>query len=190
MPKNKKQNEDSDDRAAPPKKGESEPRSNSQNELEREITQEMKESYLDYAMSVIVSRALPDTRDGLKPVHRRVLYVMHELGLGHSAKMKKSANVVGAVLGGYHPHGDNAVYDSLVRMAQDFSLRYPLVEGQGNWGSIDGDSAAAMRYCVTGDTLIPTNTGLIPIKDISQNGSEQIDIQVISPHDAKSNKMV
>src|SRR3990167_194374 len=140
MPKNKKQNEDSDDRAAPPKKGESEPRSNSQNELEREITQEMKESYLDYAMSVIVSRALPDTRDGLKPVHRRVLYVMHELGLGHSAKMKKSANVVGAVLGGYHPHGDNAVYDSLVRMAQDFSLRYPLVEGQGNFGCFTKDT--------------------------------------------------
>ena len=118
----------------------------SSHEKDREITQEMKESYLDYAMSVIVARALPDTRDGLKPVHRRVLYVMHELGLTHSAKLRKSANVVGAVLGGYHPHGDTAVYDSLVRMAQDFSLRYPLVEGQGNWGSIDGDSAAAMRY--------------------------------------------
>src|SRR3989338_7155207 len=168
------------DHAAPPKKGEGEPRLNSQNESDREITQEMKESYLDYAMSVIVARALPDTRDGLKPVHRRVLYVMHELGLTHSAKLKKSANVVGAVLGGYHPHGDTAVYDSLVRMAQDFSLRYPLVEGQGNWGSIDGDSAAAMRYCVTGDTLIQTNTGLIPIKDISQSGSENINIQVIS----------
>ncbi|TSC69953.1 MAG: DNA gyrase, A subunit [Parcubacteria group bacterium Gr01-1014_70] len=100
----------------------------------------MKESYLDYAMSVIVSRALPDTRDGLKPVHRRVLYVMHELGLTHSAKLKKSANVVGAVLGGYHPHGDTAVYDSLVRMAQDFSLRYPLIEGQGNFGCFTKDT--------------------------------------------------
>lgn len=112
----------------------------------REITDEMKESYLDYAMSVIVARALPDVRDGLKPVHRRILYAMHEMGLGHSAKYRKSANVVGAVLGAYHPHGDTAVYDSMVRMAQSFSLRYPLVEGQGNFGSIDGDSAAAMRY--------------------------------------------
>ncbi|KKT84391.1 MAG: gyrase subunit A protein [Candidatus Giovannonibacteria bacterium GW2011_GWC2_44_9] len=112
----------------------------------REIVTEMQESYLDYAMSVIVSRALPDVRDGLKPVHRRILFAMHEMGLTHSAKTKKSANVVGEVLGKYHPHGDVAVYDSLVRMAQDFSLRYPLIEGQGNFGSIDGDSAAAMRY--------------------------------------------
>jgi DNA gyrase subunit A len=112
----------------------------------REITEEMKESYLDYAMSVIVARALPDVRDGLKPVHRRILYAMHELGLTHGSKHKKSASVVGEVLGKYHPHGDVAVYDSLVRMAQDFSFRYPLVEGQGNFGSIDGDSAAAMRY--------------------------------------------
>jgi len=112
----------------------------------REIVDEMKESYLDYAMSVIVSRALPDVRDGLKPVHRRILYAMHEMGLTRSAKTKKSANVVGEVMGKYHPHGDTAIYDTLVRMAQDFSLRYPLVEGQGNFGSIDGDSAAAMRY--------------------------------------------
>ncbi len=112
----------------------------------REITDEMRESYLDYAMSVIVARALPDVRDGLKPVHRRILYAMHELGLGHGAKARKSALVVGEVLGKYHPHGDQAVYDSLVRMAQDFSLRYPLVHGQGNFGSIDGDGAAAMRY--------------------------------------------
>src|SRR3989338_6231519 len=112
----------------------------------REIVTEMQESYLDYAMSVIVARALPDVRDGLKPVHRRILFAMHEMGLTHSAKTKKSANVVGEVLGKYHPHGDTAVYDSLVRMAQDFSLRYPLIEGQGNFGSIDGDSAAAMRY--------------------------------------------
>ncbi|MBT7702875.1 DNA gyrase subunit A [Candidatus Peregrinibacteria bacterium] len=112
----------------------------------RAISDEMEESYLDYAMSVIVSRALPDVRDGLKPVHRRILYVMHESGLRASAKFRKSANVVGEVLGKYHPHGDSAVYDSMVRMAQSFSLRYPLVNGQGNFGSIDGDSAAAYRY--------------------------------------------
>lgn len=112
----------------------------------RSIAQEMQESYIDYAMSVIVARALPDVRDGLKPVHRRILYAMEEDGLTHGAKYRKSANVVGAVLGRYHPHGDIAVYDSMARMAQDFSLRYPLVEGQGNWGSIDGDSPAAMRY--------------------------------------------
>jgi DNA gyrase subunit A len=112
----------------------------------REITEEMKDSYIDYAMSVIISRALPDIRDGLKPVHRRILYAMYEDGLTHSAKFRKSATVVGSTLGRYHPHGDIAVYDSLVRMAQDFSLRYPLITGQGNFGSIDGDSAAAMRY--------------------------------------------
>jgi DNA gyrase subunit A len=111
-----------------------------------EITQELENSYLDYAMSVIVSRALPDVRDGLKPVHRRILWAMWDSGLTHLAKYKKSANVVGEVLGRYHPHGDAAVYDAMVRMAQDFSLRYPLIDGQGNWGSIDGDSAAAMRY--------------------------------------------
>lgn len=113
---------------------------------QREITTEMRESYLDYAMSVIVARALPDVRDGLKPVHRRILYSMHEMGLTHGAKFRKSAAIVGDCLGKYHPHGDMAVYDSLVRMAQDFSLRYPLVDGQGNFGSIDGDSAAAPRY--------------------------------------------
>jgi DNA gyrase subunit A len=112
----------------------------------RAISDEMEDCYLDYAMSVIVSRALPDVRDGLKPVHRRILYVMHESGLRASAKFRKSANVVGEVLGKYHPHGDSAVYDSMVRMAQNFSLRYPLVNGQGNFGSIDGDSAAAYRY--------------------------------------------
>jgi DNA gyrase subunit A len=112
----------------------------------REIIEEMRESYLDYAMSVIVARALPDVRDGLKPVHRRILYVMHEMGLTHGAKFVKCANIVGQTLGRYHPHGDAAVYDSLVRMAQDFSLRYPLIEGQGNFGSIDGDNAAAYRY--------------------------------------------
>lgn len=115
----------------------------------REITEELQESYLDYAMSVIVSRALPDIRDGLKPVHRRILWAMWESGLTAQAKFRKSANVVGETLGRYHPHGDIAVYDALVRMAQDFSLRYPLVQGQGNFGSIDGDSPAAMRYTET-----------------------------------------
>lgn len=112
----------------------------------REITEEMQESYIDYAMSVIVARALPDVRDGLKPVHRRILYAMHEDGLKYNAKFRKSANVIGSVLGKYHPHGDMSVYDAMVRMAQDFSFRYPLVDGQGNFGSIDGDSAAAYRY--------------------------------------------
>lgn len=106
----------------------------------------MRESYIDYAMSVIVSRALPDVRDGLKPVHRKILYTMHQAGLTHSAKFLKSAAIVGDALGKYHPHGDASVYDAMVRMAQDFLMRYPLVDGQGNWGSIDGDSAAAMRY--------------------------------------------
>jgi len=110
------------------------------------IEDEMKGSYIDYAMSVIVARALPDVRDGLKPVHRRVLYGMYELGLFHNRPFKKSARIVGEVLGKYHPHGDAAVYDTMVRMVQDFSLRYPLVEGQGNFGSVDGDSPAAMRY--------------------------------------------
>ncbi|MEI8361000.1 MAG: DNA gyrase subunit A [bacterium] len=110
------------------------------------IVTEMRKSYLDYAMSVIVSRALPDVRDGLKPVHRRILYAMWTIGLRSNAKFRKSATVVGEVLGKYHPHGDSAVYESMVRMAQDFSLRYPLVRGQGNFGSLDGDSAAAMRY--------------------------------------------
>ncbi len=114
--------------------------------IKREITDELRESYLDYAMSVIVTRALPDVRDGLKPVHRRILWTMWEEGLTHSAKFRKSATVIGSVLGRYHPHGDIAVYDALVRMAQDFSLRYPLIQGQGNFGNIDGDSAAAYRY--------------------------------------------
>jgi DNA gyrase subunit A len=110
------------------------------------LEDEMKSSYIDYAMSVIVSRALPDVRDGLKPVHRRVLYGMHELGVHYNKAYKKSARIVGEVLGKYHPHGDSAVYFSMVRMVQEFSLRYPLVDGQGNFGSVDGDSPAAMRY--------------------------------------------
>jgi len=112
----------------------------------RAIESEMKRAFIDYSMSVIMSRALPDVRDGLKPVHRRILYAMNDMGIVHEKPHKKSARVVGETLGKYHPHGDQAVYDSMVRMAQDFSLRYPLIDGQGNFGSIDGDSAAAMRY--------------------------------------------
>ena len=111
-----------------------------------DITKEMQEAYLQYSMSVIVGRALPDVRDGLKPVHRRVLFAMKELANYHNKPYKKSARVVGDVIGKYHPHGDMAVYDTIVRMAQDFSMREPLVDGQGNFGSIDGDSAAAQRY--------------------------------------------
>src|SRR5581483_10249411 len=107
---------------------------------------EAKKAYLDYAMSVIVARALPDVRDGLKPVHRRILYVMHEMNLTPGGKFVKSATIVGETMGKYHPHGDAAIYDTLVRLAQDFSMRYTLVHGQGNFGSIDGDPAAAMRY--------------------------------------------
>ena len=111
-----------------------------------DIDSQMRSAYLDYAMSVIVSRALPDARDGLKPVHRRILFAMHELGIRANSSFKKSARIVGEVLGKYHPHGDLAVYDAMARMAQDFSMRYLLVNGQGNFGSIDGDSPAAMRY--------------------------------------------
>ena len=110
------------------------------------IEQEMRRSYLDYAMSVIVSRALPDVRDGLKPVHRRILYAMHENGFDYNKAFRKSARVVGDVMGKYHPHGDSAIYDAMVRMAQNFSMRLPLIDGQGNFGSMDGDKAAAMRY--------------------------------------------
>src|SRR3954449_4296596 len=112
----------------------------------RELEQEMRSSFLDYAMSVIVARALPDVRDGLKPVHRRVLYAMHEAGLQPNRARLKCARVVGDVMGSYHPHGDQASYDTLVRLAQPFSMRYPLVDGQGNFGNIDGYPAAAMRY--------------------------------------------
>ena len=114
--------------------------------IQQSITEEMRHAYLDYAMSVIVARALPDVRDGMKPVHRRILYAMWDIGLRANAKFRKSATIVGEVLGKYHPHGDISVYDSMVRMAQDFSFRYPLVAGQGNFGSMDGDSAAAYRY--------------------------------------------
>jgi len=137
----------------------------------REITEEMQESYINYAMSVIVARALPDVRDGLKPVHRRILYTMLEEGLKHTAKFRKSATVVGSCLGRYHPHGDMAVYDSLVRMAQDFSLRYPLIEGQGNFGSIDGDPPAAMRYTECRLSKIGEET----LKDIEKNTVDFVD---------------
>src|SRR6187551_3747224 len=110
------------------------------------IEDEMRDSYLDYAMSVIVARALPDVRDGLKPVHRRILFTMGEMGLSSTSSYRKCAAIVGEVMGKYHPHGDVALYDALVRLAQDFSMRYPLVDGQGNFGSVDGDGAAAMRY--------------------------------------------
>src|ERR1700751_2214801 len=110
------------------------------------IEDEMRGAYLDYAMSVIVGRALPDVRDGLKPVHRRVLYAMYDMGNTHNKPYKKSARVIGDVIGKYHPHGDVAVYDTIVRMAQDFTMRYTLIDGQGNFGSVDGDAPAAMRY--------------------------------------------
>ena len=110
------------------------------------VEEEMRSSYLDYARSVIVSRALPDVRDGLKPVHRRILYAMKENGYDSSKPFRKSARIVGDVMGKYHPHGDQAIYDAMVRMAQDFSMRLPLIEGQGNFGSMDGDPPAAMRY--------------------------------------------
>ena len=145
------------------------------------ITKELETSYLDYAMSVIVARALPDVRDGLKPVHRRILWAMWNIGLTHSSKSRKSSNVVGEVLGKYHPHGDSSVYDAMVRMAQSFSMRYPLINGQGNWGSIDGDNAAAMRYCVSGDMLVSTQKGIVPINEIASSKNEaDINEQVLS----------
>ncbi|MCX6706374.1 MAG: hypothetical protein NTV24_04735, partial [Candidatus Woesebacteria bacterium] len=142
-----------------------------------EITSELSKSYLDYAMSVIVARALPDVRDGLKPVHRRILYAMHLMGLHYTGSATtKSAKVVGEVLGKYHPHGDMAVYDAMIRMAQTFTMRYPLIHGQGNMGSVDGDPPAAMRYCITGESLIVTDKGLERIKDIGKRK----DVKIIS----------
>ncbi len=149
------------------------------------IDDEMRRSYLDYAMSVIIGRALPDVRDGLKPVHRRVLWAMQELGNYYNKPYKKSARVVGDCIGKYHPHGDTAVYDTVVRLAQDFSLRYPLVDGQGNFGSIDGDNAAAMRYCVTNKALAITDKGLQRIGNLSK--SENINIKILS-HNQKINR--
>ena len=145
-----------------------------------DINQEMRNSYLDYAMSVIVARALPDARDGLKPVHRRILYAMYDMGLRPNTPHRKSARIVGEVLGKYHPHGDQAVYDAMVRMAQDFSMRAPLIDGQGNFGSIDGDSAAAMRY--TEARL--SSLGEVMLTDIDKetvNWSPNFDGSLIEP---------
>ena len=149
------------------------------------IEDEIKGAYLDYSMSVIVSRALPDARDGLKPVHRRILYAMDEMGLSSRAPFKKSARVVGDVLGKYHPHGDSSIYGAMVRLAQDFNMRYPLVDGHGNFGSVDGDEPAALRYCLVGNVLVNTDKGLISIAKITKNETElntdnKIDIKVDS----------
>src|SRR6202047_1910571 len=133
----------------------------------RALEEEMRTAYLDYAMSVIVGRALPDVRDDLKPVHRRVLYAMNELGLGPTRSYAKCAKIVGEVMGNSHPHGDSAIYDALVRMAQNFSMRYELVDGQGNFGSVDDDPAAAMRYCVAGETRVRTPIGTVRIDSIA-----------------------
>jgi DNA gyrase subunit A len=141
----------------------------------RELDQEVRTSFLDYAMSVIVSRALPDVRDGLKPVHRRVLYAMHEAGLQPNRPTRKSARVVGDVMGNYHPHGDAAIYDALVRLAQPFSMRYPLVDGQGYFGSVDGDPPGAMRYCLTGDTRVVTGNGTLRIDSIVPDAAPDSD---------------
>src|ERR1700682_5844433 len=149
----------------------------------RGLEEEMRTAYLDYAMSVIVGRALPDVRDGLKPVHRRVLYAMNELGLGPTRPYAKCAKIVGEVMGNYHPHGDTAIYDALVRMAQEFSMRNELVDGQGNFGSVDDDPAAAMRYCVTGDTLVATTSGTVRIDDLADGleteGERDLDLTVL-----------
>ena len=145
----------------------------------REIVKEMKESYIDYAMSVIISRALPDVRDGLKPVQRRILYTMLEDGLRHNTRFRKFATVVGSTMGRYHPHSDQALYGAAVRMAQNFSLRYPLIQGQGNMGSIDDPGEyGAMRYCITGDSLVVTNRCLERIDEISDK--EDISLNVLS----------
>src|ERR1700751_2383898 len=147
----------------------------------------MRSSYLDYAMSVIVGRALPDVRDGLKPGHRRVLYGMHEAGMQPGRPYKKSARFVGDVMGSYPPHGDAAIYDTLVRMAQPFSLRYPLVDGQGNFGSPGNDPPAAMRYCLTGDATVRLPLGKsVRIRDViagaRPNSDNSIDLKVLDRH--------
>src|SRR5579862_8116205 len=145
----------------------------------KEITKELGESYLDYAMSVIVSRALPDVRDGLKPVHRRVLWAMWDSGLSYSAKTRKSANVVGETMARYHPHGDSAIYDTLVRMAQDFSLRYPLVKGEGNFGALSGDPPAAFRYTecrlqpLASELMTLINEETVPFRPSFDNRNEE-----------------
>ena len=144
--------------------------------LPRDIVDEMRESYLNYSMSVIVSRALPDVRDGLKPVHRRVLFAMHNLKNDYNKPYKKSARIVGDVIGKYHPHGDQAVYDALVRMVQEFSMSVPLIDGQGNFGSIDGDPPAAMRYTETKLSKISQYL----IDDIDSISSPSLDFSLVA----------
>src|SRR5437899_6854521 len=144
----------------------------------RELDQEVRTSFLDYAMSVIVSRALPDVRDGLKPVHRRVLYAMHEAGLQPNRPTRKSARVVGDVMGNYHPHGDQSIYDTLVRLAQPFSMRYALIDGQGYFGSVDGDPPGAMRYCIAGDTRVLTRDGTLRIDSIVSGAISESDNEI------------
>src|SRR6266508_3650732 len=144
----------------------------------RGLEQEMRSSYLDYAMSVIVGRALPDARDGLKPVHRRVLYAMWVNGNRAGRPYVKCANIVGRVMGDYHPHGDTAIYDTLVRLAQPFSMRYPLVDGQGNFGSIDDDPPAAMRYCLAPGTRVATENGTARIQDLAEDAQPESDNDV------------
>lgn len=155
----------------------------SQNIEQEDISDISKKAYLDYSMSVIVNRAIPDVRDGLKPVHRRIIYSMSDLGITPKGAYKKSARITGQAIGLYHPHGDISVYDAMVAMAQDFKIREPLCDGQGNWGNIDGDSPAAMRYCVVGDTMIKTTKGLVAIKDLVKDPTieeQDIDIEVYS----------
>src|SRR5687768_1197614 len=147
----------------------------------------MQRAYIDYAMAVIVGRALPDVRDGLKPVHRRVLYAMFDGGYRPDRGFSKCSRIVGDVMGQYHPHGDTAIYDTLVRLAQDWSLRYPLVQGQGNFGSRGDDRQAAMRYCVMGDTRVRTyDRGTMRIADLVPDAAPQsdtdIDIKVLDPY--------
>src|SRR5213594_3608220 len=143
-----------------------------------DIEVEMQRSYLDYAMSVIVGRALPEVRDGLKPVHRRVLYAMYDGGYRPDRGYSKCARVVGDVMGNYHPHGDSAIYDALVRLAQPFSMRYPLIDGQGYFGSVDGDPAGAMRYCVTGDARVSTPNGTLRIDDVVPGAAAESDNEI------------
>jgi DNA gyrase subunit A len=143
-----------------------------------ELEEEIQRSFLDYAMSVIVSRALPDVRDGLKPVHRRILWGADEEGIRATSNRRKSANIVGTVLGRYHPHGDTSVYDAMVRLGQDFASRYPLIDGRGNFGTADGDSPAAMRYCVTGDTMVATVDGTVRIDQLVPDAAPDSDTDI------------
>src|SRR5213075_1338167 len=145
------------------------------------IEEQMKTAYIDYSMSVIMGRALPDVRDGLKPVHRRLLYAMRQLNLNPGAGYKKSARVVGDVIGKYHPHGDQSVYDALVRLAQDFAVRYPLVDGQGNFGNIDGDNPAAMRY---------TEARLTEVSRLLLDGIDQDAVDFRASYDGQSEEPI